>query len=81
MNADIEIVDINSLQDFLDQINELQEKKGFEKIWFRGVADEFYGLEPSIYRRADNPVVEKQLLNRFKTRALPFIEDKGEKKY
>lgn len=80
MNANIQPVQIESLQQYLDEIQMLR-NKGFEKIWFRGVADESYGLEPSLYRKSDNAVIEKQLLNRFKVRALPFLEDKGEKSY
>lgn len=81
MNAAIEIIEITSLQQFLDEIQKLKSVKGFEKIWFRGIADEAYGLEPSIYRSASDPVIEKQLLNRFTTRAQPFIEDKSSKTY
>lgn len=79
MNADIKQITIESLQDFLGAIKEIEEESKFEKVWFRGIPDESYGLEPSLYRKTDKPVIEKQLLNRFKTRSLPFIDDKGEK--
>lgn len=72
MNKDIKIIEIKSVQEFLDNIQGLK-KSGFEKIWFRGIADESYALEPSLYRRAADPTIEKQLLNRFMSRALPFL--------
>lgn len=81
MNDDIRQIEVNSLQEYLDAINRIENEFEFEKIWFRGIADESYGLEPSLYRKADDPIIEKQLLNRFKTRSHPFIDDKGEKSY
>lgn len=79
MNENIKTLKIESLEEFLSIIKKISEEYGFEKMWFRGIADESYGLEPSLYRRGDNVVIEKQLLNRFRTRALPFIDDKAEK--
>lgn len=81
MNDDITQIEVKSLQEYLDAINRIENEFEYEKIWFRGIADESYGLEPSLYRKTDNPIIEKQLLNRFKTRSLPFIDDKGEKNY
>src|ERR1700712_4698545 len=81
MNNDIKVIEIDSLQGFLNEVQKLKDILGFEKLWFRGIADHTYGLEPSIYRKAPAAIIEKQLLNRFKSRALPFIEDKGEKSY
>ena len=81
MNEHIRQIEITSLQQFLDEVQKLKVVTGFEKIWFRGIADESYGLEPSIYRHAGDPVIEKQLLNRFITRAQPFIDDKSAKTY
>lgn len=81
MNGNIKEIEVKSLQEYLDAINTVENDSNFDKIWFRGIADESYGLEPSLYRKTDDPVIEKQLLNRFKTRSLPFIDDKGEKNY
>lgn len=80
MNGKIEVIDITSLEIFLQEVGKLQ-KGVFEKIWFRGIADHSYGLEPSLYRKAHNAIIEKQLLNRFKAKSLPFIEDKNHKSY
>lgn len=80
MNAEIRIIEIQSLQQFIQEVSAVQQG-GFEKIWFRGIADHEYGLEPSIYRKSENAVIEKQLMNRFKSKALPFIEDKNMSSY
>lgn len=81
MNSRIKILEIKNLQDYLDVIKEIEENLAFKKLWFRGISDESYGLEPSLYRKTENIEIEKQLLNRFKTRALPFVDDKGNKTY
>ena len=62
-NANIYKHDITSVQDLLTQLDELRDHQGFERIWFRGVADSSYGLEPSIFRRNVNPALEKELYN------------------
>jgi hypothetical protein len=74
MNAEIKIIEIESVEDLLIQIEYLKSDFKFEKLWFRGVADESYGLEPSIFRHTDNAIIEKQLHNRFSIRALPFLK-------
>ena len=79
MNSKIKTFEIQNLQQYLDAIKQIEETISFKKLWFRGIADESYGLEPSLYRKSNDISIEKQLLNRFKTRALPFIEHKGEK--
>lgn len=80
MNTSISVIEITSLEKFLEEVDKLQ-KSSFEKIWFRGIANHTYGLEPSLYRKATNAIVEKQLLNRFKAKSLPFIDDKSSKSY
>ena len=74
MNKDIKIVEIESVEELLIQIEYLKKDFGFEKIWFRGIADSDYGLEPSIFRYTSNAVIEKQLHNRFSVRAIPFLK-------
>lgn len=74
MNPKIKIVEIESIEELLIQIEYLKTESLFEKIWFRGVPDESYGLEPSIFRHTDNAVIEKQLHNRFSIRAIPFLK-------
>lgn len=73
-NVQIYKHDITSIQDLLTQLDLLTANHGFSKIWFRGVADSAYGLEPSIFRRDVNPAIEKDLYNKFKVRALPFLQ-------
>jgi len=74
MNANIKIVEIESIEELLIQIEYLKSDCNFEKSWFRGIADESYGLEPSIFRHPVEAVIEKLLLNRFSIRALPFLK-------
>lgn len=79
MNEKIFQGEINSVQDLLDKVKHLEDVLKFEKIWFRGVADSSYGLEPSIFRRNADVRKERELLNRFKVKARPhlpnFIDD------
>jgi hypothetical protein len=81
MNKNIYIHDIQNIQDLLGQLDYIKTTLGFEKIWFRGVADTTYGLEPSIFRYNVNPAVEKELYNRFKVRALPFLDHQPNDNY
>lgn len=64
---------INSVQELLDVVKRLEEELKFEKIWFRGVANTSYGLEPSIFRRNADARKEKELLNKFKVKARPHL--------
>ncbi|MBX2976809.1 MAG: FRG domain-containing protein [Ignavibacteriaceae bacterium] len=81
MNENIYIHNIENIQDLLGQLDHIKAELGFEKIWFRGVADTAYGLEPSIFRRAVNPAIEKDLYNKFKVRALPFLDQEPNDNY
>lgn len=75
MNGSIQVKPIESIQDLLSEITYLQTTLGFEKIWFRGIADSSYGLEPSIFRKAVDATKERELLNKFKVRARPNLQN------
>jgi hypothetical protein len=75
MNDHIYLKEIGNIQDLLEQLDFISNDLGFEKIWFRGVADSSYGLEPSIFRKNVNPAIEKDLYNRFKVRSLPYLKN------
>lgn len=69
--ADYKEVYIKTLIEFIEQIKEFKKRK--KKVWYRGHSDNSYKLEPSIYREPYSPDSETQLLNQFKSRALPHL--------
>jgi len=73
MNDQIYTGTINSIQDLLESISHIENNLGFDKLWFRGVANGIYGLEPSIFRRNIDATVERELLNKFKVKARPYL--------
>lgn len=74
MNVQIYTHTITSIQELLAQVHHLQNNLGFEKVWFRGIADQEYGLEPSIFWKVGDSLRERILLNKFKTKARPYLQ-------
>jgi|ERR1035437_8763097 hypothetical protein len=62
---------INSITDFLKNIEELNH--GNERLWFRGLESETHKLSPSIYRAPFTSKNEEEFVNKFKSRAIPFL--------
>lgn len=63
---------IKTITQFLENIEELTTKN--EKLWFRGLESDKHKLCPSIFRPPFTSSNEEQFLNKFKSRAIPFIE-------
>ena len=70
---DKKIVYIQSVNEFIERVQEF--KKGKTKAWYRGHPEHNYMLEPSIYRAPYTPQSELELMNQFKSRAIPFLNE------
>jgi hypothetical protein len=62
---------ITTITEFLQNIEELTGRN--EKLWFRGLESDKHKLCPSIFRPPFSSNSEEQFLNKFKSRAIPFI--------
>ena len=71
--ANYKEVYVKTLIEFIEQIKEFKKRK--KKVWYRGHSDNSYKLEPSIYREPYSPESETELLNQFKSRALPHLKN------
>lgn len=62
---------VKTITEFLQNIEELTAKN--EKLWFRGLENSNFKLCPSIYREPFKSNCEEQFLNKFSSRAIPFL--------
>jgi len=64
---------------WIERLSELFTDKGNEcpPLWFRGVGDESYGLQPGLYRLADgeDPLTDYELRDQFSRRALALPKE------
>ncbi|OXA98072.1 hypothetical protein B0A75_15510 [Flavobacterium oncorhynchi] len=62
---------VTTITEFLKNIEELTANN--EKLWFRGLENSNFKLCPSIYRPPFASNVEEHFLNKFSSRAIPFL--------
>ena len=77
MNAEITIIEITSLSQFIDEIEKIYK----DRIWFRGHSKISYKLAPTIYRGDLMAKFEINFHTQFKSRALPFLKNKPQNDY
>lgn len=65
-------IEIDSLEKYISEVNKFKEKN--QLVWFRGHASNSFVLEPSIYRSPHEPKDEKFLLQKFKSKAVPYLK-------
>lgn len=72
---------INSVEDYLSAIDQIfsllctSTPQGRCELWFRGMAQAGFQLLPTIARSPWNPLMETAFLSRFKSLAIPFVQD------
>lgn len=64
-------IDVKNIQEFHDAIAKVKNK--FDVVWYRGLTDHSYPLNPSIYRDPYKPEHESTFLGRFKSQTPPFL--------
>lgn len=70
---------INSVEEYLNTVDEAFKRicptAGRCELWFRGQPQPQFNLEPNITRRGRNPLMEIIYLSKFKSYAIPFVQD------
>lgn len=64
-------IDVKNIHEFHVAIAEV--KSTFNVVWYRGLSDHSYPLNPSIYRHPYKPEQESTFLGRFKSQSPPFL--------
>jgi hypothetical protein len=70
---------INSVEDYLNAVDAAYRRicpvTGRCELWFRGQPQPRFNLEPNITRRGRNPLMEIIYLSKFKSYAIPFVQE------
>ena len=64
----VKIIEVTSLSDFVDKSRDLG-----DKLWFRGIPDSTYDLEPGLFRPPFKQDHEQDFRTQFQSRAVPFL--------
>jgi hypothetical protein len=79
MNVQIKTIEIDSFPKFLEEIEAIS--KTNDRLWFRGVSNKTHKLAPSIYRNDYKPGLEESFQTKFKSRAIPFLQNRPVENY
>jgi hypothetical protein len=63
---------ITSVEEYLEEIKTFKNTTR-RVVWYRGHSENNYELKPSLYRHPFSPDNEKFLMDRFKARAIPYL--------